>query len=159
VCFASRASECSAARYGEREPERASRKRRQCSRAACLRKSWGHVLPAQIPEHAQELRQLGLQIDPTLLADPKSSLLGAIVNFGCSASFVSKEGLLITNHHCATSALQTNSTPSEDLLKNGILAKTRAEERSSGPSARLNVLSKTTERHGPSPRRAGQDAG
>jgi len=67
------------------------------------------------------------------------------VNFGCSASFVSKEGLLITNHHCATSALQTNSTPSEDLLKNGILAKTRAEERSSGPSARLNVLSKTTD--------------
>ncbi|MEP7052022.1 MAG: S46 family peptidase [Pseudomonadota bacterium] len=105
----------------------------------------GMWLPSQIPEHAQELRQLGLQIDPALLADPKSSLLGAIVNMGCSASFVSNEGLLITNHHCATSALQANSTPTADLLAQGMLARTRAEERSSGPSARLNVLSKMTE--------------
>lgn len=102
-------------------------------------------LPSQIPAHAQELRQLGLQIDPALLADPKSSVLGAIVNMGCSASFVSKEGLVITNHHCATGALQLNSTPAADLLEQGMLAKTRAEERSSGPSARLNVLSKMTE--------------
>jgi Peptidase S46 len=103
-------------------------------------------LPSQVPEHAAELKRLGLVIDPALLADPKSSVLGAVVNLnGCSASFVSKAGLVVTNHHCATGALQRNSSPAQDLLKTGMLAKTRAEERTSGPAARLNVLSKVTE--------------
>ena len=106
----------------------------------------GMWLPAQVPLKADELKQLGLAIDPGLLSDPKSSLLGSIVNLnGCSASFVSKDGLVVTNHHCATGALQKNSTPSENLLKTGMLAKTRTEERSSGPSSRLSVLSKMTE--------------
>jgi hypothetical protein len=81
-----------------------------------------------------------------LLSDPKSSLLSAIVNLsGCSASFVSNQGLVVTNHHCAIGALQHNSSPSENLLQDGMLAQTRAEERSSGPSARLRVLSKMSE--------------
>jgi len=106
----------------------------------------GMWLPAQMPEHAAELSKLGLAIDPALLSDPKSSLLSAIVNLsGCSASFVSKDGLVVTNHHCATGALQHNSNASQNLLQTGTLAKTRAEERSSGPSARLRVLSKMTE--------------
>ncbi|HYQ04637.1 MAG TPA: S46 family peptidase [Polyangiaceae bacterium] len=106
----------------------------------------GMWLPSQIPEHAAELVQLGLQIDPALLSDPKSSLLSAIVNLsGCSASFVSKDGLVVTNHHCATGALQHNSSANQNLLEAGMLANTRAEERSSGPSARLRVLSKVTE--------------
>jgi hypothetical protein len=103
-------------------------------------------MPSQVPARAEELRRLGLQIDPALLADPKSSLLGSIVQLnGCSASFVSKDGLVVTNHHCAISALQRNSTPAEDLLKAGMLAKARTEERSSGPEARLSVLAKVTE--------------
>jgi hypothetical protein len=106
----------------------------------------GMWMPLQVPGRAEELRRLGLQIDPALLSDPKSSLLASIVQLnGCSASFVSKDGLVVTNHHCATGALQRNSTPAEDLLKAGVLAKTRAEERSSGPEARLSVLSKVTE--------------
>jgi hypothetical protein len=106
----------------------------------------GMWLPAQMPERAAELAKLGLAIDPALLSDPKSSLLSAIVNLsGCSASFVSKDGLVVTNHHCATGALQHNSSASENLLVTGTLAKTRSEERSSGPSARLRVLSKMTE--------------
>ena len=102
--------------------------------------------PVLMPKKADELKQLGLAIDPALLADPKSSLLGSIVNLnGCSASFVSKDGLVVTNHHCAVAALQKNSTPSENLFETGMLAKTRAEERSSGPSSRLSVLSKMTD--------------
>ena len=102
--------------------------------------------PLQIPSRASELKALGLAIDPALLSDPKSGLLGAIVNLnGCSASFVSKDGLVITNHHCATGALQLNSTPAQNLLKTGMLAATRADERSSGPSTRLSVLSKETD--------------
>jgi len=106
----------------------------------------GMWLPSQIPERAAELSKLGLAIDPALLSDPKSSILSAIVNLsGCSASFVSKDGLVVTNHHCATGALQHNSRAGENLLETGTLANTRAEERSSGPSARLRVLSKMSE--------------
>lgn len=106
----------------------------------------GMWMPSQIPLKAEELKRLGLAIDPALLADPKSSLLASIVNLnGCSASFVSKDGLVITNHHCATGALQKNSTPAQNLLELGMLAKTRADEKSSGPASRLSVLSKMTE--------------
>jgi hypothetical protein len=119
---------------------------RQPAAIAPFENHGGMWLPSQVPEHAAELQKLGLAIDPALLADPKSSVLGAIVNLnGCSASFVSKDGLVVTNHHCATGALQRNSTPAEDLLKTGMLARTHVEERSSGPSARLNVLAKATE--------------
>jgi Peptidase S46 len=106
----------------------------------------GMWLPSQVPLKAAELKQLGLQLDPALLSDPKSSLLASIVNLnGCSASFVSQGGLVVTNHHCATGALQHNSTKEQNLLEQGMLAKTRAEERSSGPAARLSVLSKMTD--------------
>jgi hypothetical protein len=47
---------------------------------------------------------------------------------GCSASFVSEDGLLITNHHCAHRAIQRNSTPERNLLEQGFLARSRAEE-------------------------------
>jgi len=57
------------------------------------------------------------------------SLMQAIVQLsGCTASFVSADGLLITNHHCAFSAVQRASTPNNDYLTNGFLAKNRIEE-------------------------------
>jgi hypothetical protein len=100
----------------------------------------GMWMPEQIPQQADTLKKIGLEIDPAALADPTSSTLGAVVSLGgCSASFVSDEGLVITNHHCAVSALQYNSTPQENLLVSGFLAKTRADERNNGPSARVLV--------------------
>ncbi|MFM2043571.1 MAG: hypothetical protein RLY86_2147 [Pseudomonadota bacterium] len=48
---------------------------------------------------------------------------------GCSGSFVSPEGLVMTNHHCITGCLSDLSTAADDVLGNGFLAKTRAEER------------------------------
>ena len=38
---------------------------------------------------------------------------------GCSASFVSSEGLILTNHHCVADCLQNLSTAKVDYLKNG----------------------------------------
>ena len=66
--------------------------------------------------------------------------MGAIVSLGgCSASFVSPDGLIVTNHHCAVSALQYNATPERNLLLDGFLAQTRAQELSNGPGARVYV--------------------
>ncbi len=48
---------------------------------------------------------------------------------GCSASFVSGEGLILTNHHCIASCLQDLSSASSDLHKNGIVTRTRGEEK------------------------------
>lgn len=102
--------------------------------------SGGMWMPEQIPEHAATLEGLGLEIDPGALSDPTSGVLGAVVSLGgCSASFVSDDGLIATNHHCAVAALQYNSTPKENLLRDGFLAKTHADERWNGPSARVYV--------------------
>ncbi len=100
----------------------------------------GMWMPEQLPEQAATLKSIGLEIDPAALSQPTSEILGAVVSLGgCSASFVSDEGLIITNHHCATGALQFNSTPKENLIVDGYLAKTRADERWSGPTARVFV--------------------
>lgn len=107
----------------------------------------GMWMPNQIAgAHAAKLKELGLEIDPASLADPTSGTLSAVVSLGgCSASFVSPEGLLATNHHCATGALQHNSTTTQNLLKDGFLAKTRAEEKNNGPQARIFVTQKVTD--------------
>ncbi len=47
---------------------------------------------------------------------------------GCSASFVSGEGLILTNHHCVAGCLQDLSSGNRDLLKTGIVTRTRNEE-------------------------------
>src|SRR5690606_33739162 len=100
----------------------------------------GMWMPGQMGAHAETLRALGLEYDPAALTDPTAHPLGAVLSLGgCSASFVSPEGLIITNHHCVTRYLQTNSTPDNNLLENGFLAKTRADEKSGGPAARVYV--------------------
>ncbi|MBE2187575.1 MAG: S46 family peptidase [Rhodothermales bacterium] len=48
---------------------------------------------------------------------------------GCSASFVSPEGLIATNHHCSEGSVVKVSRPGEGLLDKGFLARTRAQER------------------------------
>ncbi len=48
---------------------------------------------------------------------------------GCSASFVSPEGLILTNHHCVVSCIQELSTAEQDFVANGFLVATREEER------------------------------
>jgi hypothetical protein len=48
---------------------------------------------------------------------------------GCSASFVSSDGLILTNHHCAIDCLQNLSTAKNDLVANGFTAGARERER------------------------------
>jgi hypothetical protein len=97
-------------------------------------------MPQQIPMLGDELRELGLQIDPDAFADLTEFPMGAIVSLGgCSAAFVSPDGLIITNHHCVFGSLQYNSTPERDLLQDGFLATTRAGEVPAVPTARVYV--------------------
>lgn len=80
------------------------------------------------------LREQGLEISPTALwSEAGGGLLEAAVGIeGCSSGFVSSDGLLVTNHHCVFSILQQHSTPERDLITNGFLAKSKAEELSGG---------------------------
>ncbi|MEO1526106.1 MAG: S46 family peptidase [Planctomycetota bacterium] len=78
----------------------------------------GMWLPSQIPLLEGPLRSLGLEIEPSELADPTSSTLEAIVSLGgCSGSFVSKNGLIITNHHCVESYLSYITEQDKAALK------------------------------------------
>jgi hypothetical protein len=56
-------------------------------------------------------------------------LANAVQLPGCSGSFVSADGLLITNHHCVRAILQEHSTPQVNLSRDGYLARTRADEK------------------------------
>jgi hypothetical protein len=107
----------------------------------------GMWLPAQLgSEHAGALKRLGLELDPAARSDPRQPPLGAVVSLGgCSASFVSAEGLVVTNHHCVTGSLQYNSTPEQNLLEDGFLAKAASDELSIGPTGRVYVTQAFTD--------------
>jgi hypothetical protein len=77
-----------------------------------------------------DLQSKGLSIPINEIYNPKDiSLMQAIIQLrGCTASFVSPEGLIITNHHCAFGAVQRVSTPEKDYLTDGFIAKDRSEE-------------------------------
>ncbi len=46
----------------------------------------------------------------------------------CTASFVSPDGLILTNHHCSEACLDDHSSAEHNLVRDGFLARTRAEE-------------------------------
>ena len=63
---------------------------------------------------------------------------------GCTASFVSADGLVMTNNHCARGCVNAVSRQGEDLLGNGFLAASRAEERAC-PGGFVEVLLEITD--------------
>jgi len=58
---------------------------------------------------------------------------------GCSASLVSSEGLVLTNHHCVAGCVQDLSTAGRDYLKSGFFPSSRGEERQC-PGAQAEIL-------------------
>jgi len=87
-----------------------------------------------------DLDKKGLGIPVSDVYSPgKPCVAGAVVQLGGgTASFVSPEGLIITNHHVAYTALQRASSVNSDYLANGFLAKERtAEIKAPGYQARL----------------------
>ena len=65
--------------------------------------------------------------------------LSSISFGGASGSFISPEGLVLTNHHVGQGAVQNLSTKDRDLMKTGFYARTRAEELKV-PGMELRVL-------------------
>ncbi len=94
---------------------------------------------ATLPAHADEgmwllndfpkdlaKKAVGAAPDDALLT--RVQLGSARLANGCSASFVSDDGLVMTNHHCIRSCLEELSTPARDLLENPFVALTHKDE-------------------------------
>jgi hypothetical protein len=103
----------------------------------------GQWQPHQLPQLKSELKRIGITIPAEKLADLSKHPMSAMVSLGgCSASFVSPDGLIVTNHHCAYGAVQRNATPEHNYIVNGYLAKTRDAELPGGPSTLVYVTEK-----------------
>jgi hypothetical protein len=74
--------------------------------------------------HKLDLKARGFAIEPAELYNPKGvSLIDGIIDLdGCTASFVSADGLILTNYHCAFGAIQSLTTPESDYLRDGFYA-------------------------------------
>jgi len=102
----------------------------------------GMWMPRQmtLPIHAKNLTAMGVPLPAADLADPLKEPLAAVVSLGgCTGSFVSPDGLIVTNHHCVQTALQVNATPEHNYVEDGYLAKTRADELPAGPTQHVFV--------------------
>lgn len=77
------------------------------------------------------LKSRGLKIKPEEIYNPNGGgLTDAVIrlSIGCTAEFVSPEGLILTNHHCAFDALVSASEPGKDLVEDGFRTDNRSGE-------------------------------
>jgi hypothetical protein len=90
---------------------------------------WIPSLLKQLNESDMKAKGLRLTAED-IYSINKSSLKDAIVHFGggCTAEVISKNGLILTNHHCGYGQIQYHSSLENDYLKNGFWAKNHAEE-------------------------------
>ncbi|MGL4836029.1 MAG: S46 family peptidase [Shewanella sp.] len=106
----------------------------------------GQWQPYQMPSIANKLSERGINIPAEQLADLTRYPMNAVVGLGyCTASFVSPQGLVVTNHHCAYKAIQFNTTQEHNYLAEGFLARTREQEPSAGPNERLYITEEVTD--------------
>ncbi|AXG69132.1 dipeptidyl-peptidase 7 [Kordia sp. SMS9] len=79
----------------------------------------------------RDMQKMGLQLTAEeIYSINNNSLKDAIVQFngGCTASIISEQGLVLTNHHCGYDAIAELSTEEKNHLKNGFWAKSFDEE-------------------------------
>ncbi len=100
-----------------------------CSGAFADEGMW--LLPLLQKMNAQDMAAHGCRLTPEqIYSINNTSLKDAIVHFGggCTGEMISKEGLLVTNHHCGYSSIQGLSTPEHNYLEDGYWAMKRDEE-------------------------------
>lgn len=96
--------------------------------------------PDQLPEIGDQLTDLGLKLDPEQLSDLTKWPMSAVISLGgCTASFVSPQGLVVTNHHCAYGTIQYNSDEENNYLADGFLAADMSGELPAAPGTRVYV--------------------
>jgi hypothetical protein len=79
----------------------------------------------------KEMRSMGMKISAKDIYDVnKGSLKDAIVQFGggCTGEIISKEGLILTNHHCGFGSIQRLSSIQNNYINNGFFSKNKNEE-------------------------------
>jgi hypothetical protein len=100
----------------------------------------GMWMPSQLPDLARQMKAVGFKGDPRDLAELAKPPMNAVVKVGgASGAFVSDQGLVLTNHHVAFGVIQYNSKPGRDLIKDGYIAHTRADELPANPDYRVLV--------------------
>ena len=91
----------------------------------------GMWIPTLLEAVEGDMQTFGLELTAAdLYSVNQSSLKDAIVLFGggCTASVISKDGLLLTNHHCGYSQIQQHSSVEHDYLKDGFWAASHKDE-------------------------------
>jgi hypothetical protein len=91
----------------------------------------GMWIPALLQAVEGDMQDMGLKLTAEdIYSINRSSLKDAIVQFGggCTASLISGEGLLLTNHHCGYGQIQSHSSMERDILKDGFWAMSKEEE-------------------------------
>ena len=91
----------------------------------------GMWLLTMLGKKHSDMKKQGLKLSAKdIYSINKASLKDAIVIFGggCTGEIISKEGLLLTNHHCGYGAIQSHSTVENDYLKDGFWAMNKKEE-------------------------------
>jgi hypothetical protein len=91
----------------------------------------GMLIPSLIAAFESDMKAKGMKLSASdIYSVNSSSLKDAIMHFGggCTAELVSSKGLLLTNHHCGYSQVQSHSSLEKDYLKNGFWAKNLSEE-------------------------------
>ena len=89
------------------------------------------LLPLLEKLNMGKMTEMGLKLSADDIYNlNKTSIKDAIVIFGggCTGEIVSSQGLILTNHHCGYSSIQSHSTVEHDYLSNGFWAKTKEEE-------------------------------
>jgi|GEM_PF-75423 len=87
-----------------------------------------------------DLKNSGMKLSKEEIFNPGNvSLTNALVKVGgCTGSFISREGLIITNHHCVYGSVAELSTVEQNHLENGFVAQTKSDE------LRINMPCKIT---------------
>ena len=79
-----------------------------------------------------DMQECGLQLTPEeIYSVNKSSIKDAIVALGggfCTGEIISKEGLMLTNHHCGYGSIQAHSSTDHDYLTDGFWAMKKSDE-------------------------------
>jgi hypothetical protein len=91
----------------------------------------GMLIPSLISAFESDMKAKGMKLNARDIYDVNnSSLKDAIMHFGggCTAELVSSKGLLLTNHHCGYSQIQSHSSLEKDYLKFGFWAKELKDE-------------------------------